>query len=90
MWNIIAPWDIARAAIIHDLLYLRIRQYRAKNPEDTLGIKLAKKAADNVFLMAMKDASPSVPSWKINAAYYAVVAFGRWSIIPREGDDDQV
>ena len=90
LWNLIAPWDIARAAIIHDLLYLRIRQYRAKHPEDMMGISKAKEAADNVFLMAMKDASPSVSSWKIKAAYYAVVAFGRWSIIPREGDDDQV
>ena len=86
IWNLIAPWDIARAAIIHDLLYLRIRQYRAKHPEDMESIKLAKKAADDVFLMAMKDASPEVPSWKINAAYYAVVTCGRWSIIPREGD----
>ncbi len=90
IWNIISPWDIARAAIIHDLLYLRIRQYRAKHPEDTLGIKLAKEAADKVFLMAMKDADPAVPSWKINAAYYAVVLFGASSIVPREGDDDQV
>ncbi len=40
--------------------------------------------------MAMKDATPKVSSWKIYAAYYAVVLFGRWSIIPREGDDDQV
>ena len=86
----IAPWDIARAAIIHDLLYLRIRQYRTKNPEDMLGISKAKEASDNVFLMAMKDATPKVSSWKIYAAYYAVVLFGRWSIIPREGDDDQV
>jgi len=91
LWNIIAPWDIARAAIIHDLLYLRIRQHRRKLQE-TLGgencaiITKAKKAADNVFLMAMRDANPNVPSWKINAAYYAVVSFGRWSIIPREGD----
>ena len=86
IWQLIAPWDIARAAIIHDLLYLRIRQYRAKHPEDMECIKLAKKAADDVFLMAMKDASPEVPSWKINMAYYAVVTCGRWSIIPREGD----
>jgi hypothetical protein len=34
--------------------------------------------------MAMKDASPHVPNWKIKAAYYAVVCFGRWSIIPTE------
>ena len=27
-WAIIAPWDVARSAIIHDLLYKKIRQYR--------------------------------------------------------------
>ena len=88
LWNLIAPWDVARAAIIHDLLYLRIRQYRAKPEPDMKGVSLAKKAADNVFLMAMKDASPKVASWKIYAAYYSVRLFGRWSIIPREGDND--
>jgi hypothetical protein len=97
IWQLIAPWDIARAAIIHDLLYLRIRQYRAKHPANALSgkvytkvVKLAKKAADDVFLMAMKDAIPEVPSWKINMAYYAVVTCGRWSIIPRESDDEQL
>ena len=51
-----------------------------------MGISLAKKAADNVFLMAMKDSDPEVPSWKIYAAYHAVDLFGRWAIIPREND----
>ena len=87
IWNLIAPWDIARAAIIHDLLYLRIRQYRAKPSPDMKVVAKAKKASDNVFLLAMKDANPSVSSWKISASYYAVVAFGRWSIIPRDGDN---
>ena len=90
IWWLIAPWDIARAAIIHDLLYKTIRVYRAKNRGlghiDWSKVVAAKKAADKVFLMAMKDAEPSVPSWKIYAAYYAVVLFGRWSIIPREED----
>ena len=90
LWNLIAPWDIARAAIIHDLLYLRIRQYRAKPEPDMQCVALAKKASDKVFLMAMKDAEPKVSSWKIKAAYNAVVLFGRWSIIPREDDDDQL
>ena len=94
IWWLISPWDIARAAIIHDLLYKRIRQYRAKN-EDTNDPNIetvvnnytaAKKAADNVFLMAMEDAEPAVPNWKMKAAYYAVVLFGRWSIIPRDDD----
>ena len=94
-WMLIAPWDIARAAIIHDLLYKRIRQYRAKEGDLTENInaeevidnyKSAKKEADKVFLAAMKDADPSVPKCKIYSAYYSVVLFGRWSIIPREED----
>ena len=94
-WMLIAPWDIARAAIIHDLLYKRIRQYREKEGsldahpnsyEVVQNYKTAKKEADKVFLAAMKDADPSVPKWKIYSAYYSVVLFGRWSIIPREED----
>ena len=90
-WAFIAPWDVARAAIIHDLLYKRIRQYRKahstglKKSEDPKVIDAAKKASDDVFHMAMKDAEPPVPGWKIAAAYYSVRMFGRWSIIPREG-----
>ena len=83
-WAVIAPWDVARAAIIHDLLYKRIRQYRAKNENlegvnnEELRIKYnaAKRAADDVFLMAMLDAQPSVPKWKIYSAYWSVRLFG--------------
>jgi len=91
-WAFVAPWDVARAAIIHDLLYKRIRQYRVKcskslkNYEDPKVIREAKKAADDVFHMAMKDAEPSVARWKIAAAYYSVRMFGRWSIMPREDE----
>ena len=92
-WMFIAPWDIARAAIIHDLLYKRIRQYRVRidglpsqNDLITDIYKHAKKAADKVFLMAMLDADPPVAKWKIYSAYESVVLCGRWSIIPREGD----
>ena len=89
---VIAPWDVARAAIIHDLLYKRIRQYRAKNENlegvnnEELRIKYnaAKRAADDVFLMAMLDAQPSVPKWKIYSAYWSVRLFGYWSIVPNE------
>ena len=91
-WAFVAPWDVARAAIIHDLLYKRIRQYRAEkrkqefNFEDPKVIREAKRASDNVFHMAMKDAEPPIAGWKIAAAYYSVRMFGRWSIIPRDGD----
>ena len=85
-WAFIAPWDVARAAIVHDLLYKSIRQYRADGGDDKDVISKAKKASDDIFHMDMKDAEPSVAGWKIAAAYYAVRMFGRWSIIPREED----
>ena len=88
-WAIIAPWDVARAAIIHDLLYKKIRSYRwsmkdHSKKEDKKLVKNAKETADKVFLMGMKDADPKVPNWKIYCAWKAVDLFGRWSIIPNK------
>ena len=87
LWNVIAPFDVARAAIVHDLLYKAIRKYRWTKgalDEDKELIANAKKASDKVFLLAMKDASPKVSGWKIYSAWKAVDLFGRWSIIPSE------
>ena len=87
LWAFIAPFDVARAAIVHDLLYKSIRQYRwqkGTNEEDKELIKNAKVAADKVFHLAMKDADPKVSGWKIYSAWKAVDLFGRWSIIPNE------
>ena len=89
LWAFIAPFDVARAAIVHDLLYKSIRQYRWKVAktapgEDKSLIKKAKVVADKVFRLAMKDAQPKVSGWKIYSAWKAVDLFGRWSIIPNE------
>ena len=91
LWNVIAPFDVARAAIVHDLLYKAIRTYRwnvskTMPGEDKELIKNAKVAADKVFLLAMKDAEPKVSGWKIYSAWKAVDLFGRWSIIPNESN----
>ena len=88
LWNVIAPFDVARAAIVHDLLYKAIRTYRWGKgaEEDKELIKNAKVAADKVFLLAMKDAEPKVSGWKIYSAWKAVDLFGRWSIIPNESN----
>ena len=89
LWNVIAPFDVARAAIVHDLLYKAIRKYRWTKgliEEDKELIANAKKASDKVFLLAMKDASPKVSGWKIYSAWKAVDLFGRWSIIPNESN----
>ena len=63
LWAFIAPFDVARAAIVHDLLYKAIRTYRWKVAKTAPGedkelIKNAKKASDKVFRLAMKDADP--------------------------------
>ena len=83
----IAPFDVARAAIVHDLLYKAIRKYRWTKgtiEEDKDLIKKAKVVADKIFCLAMKDADPKVSGWKIYSAWKAVDLFGRWSIIPNE------
>ena len=87
LWAFIAPFDVARAAIVHDLLYKSIRQYRWQKgtiEEDKKLIKKAKVVADKVFHLAMKDADPKVSGWKIYSAWKAVDLFGRWSIKPNE------
>ena len=87
LWAFIAPFDVARAAIVHDLLYKAIRTYRwqkGANEEDKELIANAKKASDKVFHLAMKDADPKVSGWKIYSAWKAVDLFGRWSIKPNE------
>ena len=89
-WMFIAPFDVARAAVIHDLLYKNIRQYRWTWREDDIRepklelerIFRAKEISDKIFLCAMNDSEPEVPSYKKNPAYWAVKVFGNSSIIP--------
>ena len=86
MWAFIAPFDVARAAIIHDLLYKTIRQYRwkMKDKEDQELIKKAKIASDKVFLLGMHDAEPKIPGWKSYSSWKAVDLFGNGSIVPNK------
>ena len=89
-WAFIAPFDVARAAVIHDLLYKNIRQYRWTWREDDIRepkleleiIFRAKEISDKIFLCAMNDSEPEVPTYKKNPAYWAVKVFGNSSIIP--------
>ena len=88
-WAFIAPFDVARAAVVHDILYEKINtQYKAVNEsaaaEDGPATKKEREAyreiADHVFLEGMDASEPPVPSWKKYAAYWAVRMFGRWAI----------
>ena len=85
MWWLIAPFDVARAAVIHDVLYSTIRHYRYHGGDDATAFK-AKKIADLVFKHAMDDAEPPVPGWKKYLCYQAVNVFGKSSIKPTEAD----
>ena len=85
MWWLIAPFDVARAAVIHDVLYAKIRNFRYHGGDDKTAFA-AKKAADQVFKHAMDDAEPPVPAWKKWNCYQAVNLFGASSIKPTEAD----
>ena len=88
IWNFISPWDVARAATIHDHLYATLRRYFTDNVGENKNVKdkalnkkiwsKARALSDKVFLLGMRSADPKVPSWKVQSAHSAVRLFGRW------------
>lgn len=78
-WNIMSPWDVARAAVVHDFLYWNCARTWPTLADDEIGKmtwKDARAVADKIFKLAMKASEPSVPKWKIATAYRAVRLFG--------------
>jgi hypothetical protein len=71
-WAIIAPWDVARGAVIHDHLYASLRKYYHGNNFNKSTWKKARAISDRVFLLGMNSAEPPVSKWKKYAAYYSV------------------
>ena len=86
IWAFISPWDVARAAVIHDHLYAKLRHFwwHGGGKGDKKTWKRARYLSDRVFLDGMKSAEPEVSSWKIYASYYAVRMFGRWPASAKE------
>ena len=77
LWSFISPWDIARAAVIHDQLYACcVKYFRSSDSSKTVHNK-AREISDKVFLLAMNSAEPPIADWKKKAAYYAVRVFGK-------------
>ena len=76
-WALISPWDVARAAIIHDHLYAALRSYCDEVDYSPDIWKKGKDLSDTIFLLGMKSPDPKVPAWKIYPAYWAVRLFGR-------------
>ena len=62
-WMVVAPWDVARAAIIHDVLYGALREAFETNWDVKL-INEMRKAADNVFSEGMQAAVPKIQNFK--------------------------
>ena len=80
-WAFIAPFDVARAAVVHDILYEKINTaYKGEKILNKHDRERYRKVADDVFKEGMESAVPPVPKWKIWAAYNAVRVFGRWAI----------
>ena len=77
-WAVIAPWDVARAAVIHDHLYAVLRKYYHSGGMSKETWKRGRALSDKVFLLAMQAAEPKVSSFKMYSAYYSVRMFGRW------------
>ena len=78
-WALHAPWDVARAAVIHDHLYAACRDYKKSEEYTYSKWKKARALSDKIFLLGMKAADPDVPAWKIYPAYWSVRAFGCWA-----------
>jgi hypothetical protein len=77
-WAFIAPFDVARPAVVHDVLYEKINAVRGE--VSSSDFKRLRAIADHVFFDAMGQTDPVVASWKKYSAYYAVRMFG-WSAI---------
>lgn len=75
LWSVLAPCDVARAAIVHDYLYHRLWWDRHHHGEDRFW-PLRRKLADQIFLDAMRWCDPPPPIWIRRACYRAVRLFG--------------
>ena len=64
-WNVIAPWDVARAAVIHDHMYAVLREYYSQPDKSKPKWRRCRKTADKIILLGMKAADPKLSKFKI-------------------------
>tara|TARA_R100000808_G_C2154623_1_gene165760 strand:+ start:8246 stop:8740 length:495 start_codon:yes stop_codon:yes gene_type:complete len=93
VWNVIAPWDVARAAVIHDHLYAVLRKYYDKNCRtgDPGGFSKtkwvrARALSDKIFLLGMHAADPKVAGFKKYSAYWSVRSFGMFPASKKDAE----
>ena len=80
VWAFIAPWDVARPAIIHDVLYGALRDALKNKTHDEKLVNEMRAAADRVFLEGMMHVEPPIKMWKAKPCYWSVRPFGRFAI----------
>ena len=86
VWAVISPWDVARAAVIHDHLYATLREYYHSEGMDKTKWRKARALSDKIFLWGMQSADPAVLKLKIWPAYWSVRVFGRWPASAKGGE----
>ena len=79
-WALVAPWDVARPAIIHDVLYGALRDALKNKTHEVKLVNEMRAAADRVFLEGMGHVEPPVKMWKAKPCYWSVRPFGRFAI----------
>ena len=77
-WAVIAPWDVARAAVIHDHLYSTLRKYYHSKLMNKSKWRKARALSDKVFLLGMKSSVPRFQSSKCIQHIGQSDMFGRW------------
>jgi hypothetical protein len=89
IWAFIAPFDVARAAVVHDIAYEKINTTynnikesasAKEGPQTKKEREAYRKIADDLFLEGMNASEPAIAGWKKYACYYAVRVFGRFAI----------
>ena len=79
-WALVAPWDVARPAIIHDVLYGALRDALTNKTHDEKLVNEMRAAADRTFLEGMGHVEPAIKMWKAKPCYWSVRPFGRFAI----------
>ena len=82
-WMIIAPWDVARAAIIHDVLYGALRTAFLSGSMDVKKIIGERTSLDGTVLIGIGVVcllfSPQV-KWMA----WGAIAYGAWTLLTKE------
>ena len=79
-WPVLAPQDVRRPALVHDVLYETIGEIRSKLSTHWHNYRHFRKIADQVFRESMRYTDPEIARWIQWAAYRAVRAFGGLAI----------